>query len=52
LSIGADRQWQRFVSRRRAWPEQKKLKARPKAEALLTSEGVSPSVLTRREAPC
>ena len=28
------------------------LKARPKAEALLTSEGVSLSVLTRREAPC
>jgi hypothetical protein len=28
------------------------LTASPEGEALLTSEGVSPSVLTRREAPC
>ena len=52
MSIQPYRRGRRFVSRRRARPEPKKLKASPEGEALPTSEGASPSVLTRREAPC
>jgi hypothetical protein len=39
LSVDPYRQRRRFVVRRRARPEPKKLKAWPKALALLTSEG-------------
>ena len=43
---------QRYIVCGRVRPQPYWLKESPKGEALLTSEGVSLSVLTRREAPC
>jgi hypothetical protein len=53
LSVELNRLGQRSLVRDRARPQRQKANRENRwSEALLTSEGASPSVLTRREAPC